>query len=181
MTRVLVLALLSATLLDAQQKADPDADKIVSVAKKYVSAEGLAHQDTGGGAVDKWIGVGREIGIATREGLSAVVDTSEKFGATRVGNFVMFMVAWKIMAREILGVFLGIPLGIAGICLWVWAMKRLFFGYRVLVSVDGKVKTYGDHKPCEFETGESRSVAACASFVSLAGWVIAMLIVIFAG
>ncbi len=170
-----LILLLLALPVAAQQK---DAgDEIVSVPKKYVSSEGLAHQDAG--QVNKWIGMGKEIGIATREGLNAVVDTSEKFGATRVGNFVMFLIAWKVMARELLGVVLGIPLLIAGISMWVWIAKRMFFGYRVLVRREGKVKTFADHAPINFDSRDAKVTAG--SFLAIAGiaFTVIMLIVIF--
>ena len=65
-----------------------DADDVDREPRRYVSAEGLTHQvpDDNG-----WAGIGREIGIATREGLNAVVDSANKFGSTRVGTFIMLI------------------------------------------------------------------------------------------
>ena len=42
----------------------------------------------------KIAGVGKEVGIAVREGLTAVVDIADKFGGTDVGKFTMVMIAW---------------------------------------------------------------------------------------
>lgn len=152
-----------------------DGDTIVSVPKRYVSAEGLTHQATSAPAqVSQWVGIGREIGEATREGLNAVVDTTEKFGSTKVGTFVMVMIAWRVMAREILGVVLGIPILIAGVCVWLWAAKRLFFGYRVLAKKEGHTKTYEDHPSYEFASGDARNAAGMATFLSVVLWVITM-------
>ncbi len=144
-----------------------DGDTVVSVPKKYVSAEGLTHQSTVPVPVSEWVGIGKEIGVATREGLNAVVDTAEKFGSTKVGTFVMVMIAWKIMAKEVLGVVLGIPLLIAGVCVWFWTAKRLFFGYRVLAKKEGRTKTYEDHPAFEFSTKDSRGVAGVVTWGSL--------------
>ena len=159
----------------AQQKSD-DADQVVTVPKKYVSAEGLSHQvESAPQKVSQWIGVGQEIGIATREGLNAVVDTAEKFGTTKVGTFVMVMIAWKIMAKEVLGVILGIPLLIAGVSVWFWVMKRLFFGYRVLEKKEGHTKFYTDHPPYKFVSSEARSSAGTASTIVLLVFVLVMI------
>ena len=154
--------------------------QVVTVPKKYVSAEGLSHQvESAPQKVSQWIGVGQEIGIATREGLNAVVDTAEKFGTTKVGTFVMVMIAWKIMAREVLGVVLGVPILIAGVCVWMWAMKRLWFGYRVLDKKEGRTKIFKDHDPYKFMGGEARGVAGGASVISLVVFVFVMFGVIF--
>jgi hypothetical protein len=153
----------------AQQTNDGDA--VVSVPKKYVSAEGLTHQSTVPVPVSEWVGIGKEIGLATREGLNAVVDTAEKFGSTKVGTFVMVMIAWKIMAKEVLGVVLGIPLLLAGVGLWVWTAKRLFFGYRVLARKEGHTKIYEDHGPYDFKGNDARQVAGVFTWGTLVVWV----------
>ena len=73
----------------------------------------------------KWVGVGNEVGVAIREGLMAVVDVSERFGETKVGEFTMMLIAWKIMGRELVAVILGILILIAVTIL-------LFKGFRNL-------------------------------------------------
>lgn len=152
------------------QQAVKDGDQIVSVPKKYVSSEGLNYQAEAT-PVGKWIGMGREIGIATREGLNAVVDTAEKFGTTKVGTFVMIMVAWSIMGKSVFGIILGIPLLIGGVLLWMWGMKRVFFGYRVLEKKEGKTKFFKEHAPIEFVTKEGRAMAAVFMYIAIALWI----------
>ncbi len=151
-------------------------DEMVTVPKKYVSTEGLNHQAAAAPAptevVSKWIGVGKEVGIATREGLNAVVDTAEKFGSTKVGNFVMVMIAWRIIGKDVLGVILGVPMLIGGICLWLWAARRMFFGYRVLEKKEGHTKFYKDHEPIEFASSDARATAGAFMGISLAAWVL---------
>jgi len=56
----------------------------------------------------KWVGVGGEIGSAIKEGLNAVVDVADKFGNTRVGNFTMVLVAWKIIGKDLVRILIGI-------------------------------------------------------------------------
>lgn len=172
-------ALLIATLLISITAVCQNQDDLVTVPKKYVSAEGLNHTPEPVEQVSKWVGIGHEVGIATKEGLNSVVDVAEKFGATKVGTFVMVMIAWKIMGSQLLGVVLGIPIGIAGICLWIWAMKRFFFGYRVLAKKEGKVKTYEDHPAYEFDSRDSRAGVGAVGAVMLTAWMIASLVIIF--
>lgn len=139
-------------------------DELVTVPKKYVSSEGLGHQETA--KATEWAGVGREVGIATKEALGAVVDSAEKFGSTKVGTFVMIMVAWKLMAKEVLAVVIGVPMWFIGLFTWIWTAKRLFFGYKIVEKQEGKTKVYAQHPPYEFS---SRDARAGAAFVLVVG------------
>lgn len=56
----------------------------------------------------KWVGVGGEIGTAVKEGLTAVVDVSDKFTKTDVGKFTLIMIAWKVMGEDVVGLVVGI-------------------------------------------------------------------------
>lgn len=159
-----------------------DNDEFVTVPKRYVSQEGLNHQKAESPApavVSQFLGIGKEIGEATKEGLNAVVDVAEKFGSTKVGTFVMVMIAWKIVAKDILGIVLGIPVFIGGVCLWIYLGKRLFFGYRVIEKREGKIKTYAEQKPYDFRTKEGRGFAGVFMGIGLVVFVAVMLTVIF--
>ena len=175
MQRALILLLILGMPMIAQTR-DNDGEELVSVPKKYVSTEGLAHQSS---QSSEWIGIGREIGLATREGLDAVVDTTGRFGATKVGTFVMAMIAWKIMAKDVLGVILGIPLLFTGAWMWAWIAKRLFFGYRVIDKIEGKIKTYKDHEAYSFSSSDARATAGAALVASGVAFTLVMLAIIF--
>jgi len=56
----------------------------------------------------KIAGVGKEVGIAVREGLTAVVDIADKFGGTDVGKFTMVMIAWKIVGKDVFRIAIGL-------------------------------------------------------------------------
>ena len=174
---MLFVALLFVPLAHSQT----DGDTVVSVPKKYVSPEGLNHT-TGTSEpseVSKWNGIGKEIGDATKDGLNAVVDASEKFGTTRVGVFVMVMIAWKILSHDLIGIFLGIPILVAGVLLWWQVMKHFFFGFQVLDKKEGRVKTYKRQEPYDFSSSDARVVAGIAAVGSLALFLIVMLTIIF--
>jgi len=80
---------------EAQQRLDEANQQIQNLQDKI---------DTYG----QWIGVGGEIGQAVKEGLSAVVDVADKFGKTDVGKFTIIMIAWKVMGKDVVQIFLGL-------------------------------------------------------------------------
>lgn len=172
--------MLAASLMLAQNTTTSDND-MVTVPKKYVSSEGLQHQGSAAESVSKWVGIGREIGIATKEGLSAVITESEHFGTTKVGNFVMILVAWKVIGKDLLGVVLGVPIFAAGVCLWIWSYRRFFLGYRMLVKVDKATKTkeWKHVESYDFASKDSKAVCGLAHAMFLAAWCIVWIAIIF--
>ena len=158
-------------------------DTLVTVPQRYVSAEGLTHkseppQESG---PEKWIGIGREIGIATKEGLSAVVDVSEKFGATNVGRFVMVMVAWRIIGKDAVRIVFGIPIFIIGLFIWIWSYRHFFFTHRVLVKRDkaAKIKEWKQVPAYEFSSGDAKVGCGIAHLGSMVAWVLLLFVIIF--
>lgn len=155
-----------------------DGDKLVTVPQKYVSSEGLQHQTTVDG-VSQWVGIGREVGIATREGLESVVDVSQKFGGTQVGRFVMFMVAWRVLGKQLLGVVLGIPIWIAGVAMWVYSMRRFFWGWQVITRRNADKSVEYTTTAYKFSDGEARVCAGIAHTVFITAWCITWGLTIF--
>ncbi len=179
----LALLLFASSFLFADATPAPAQEELVTVPKKYVSAEGLSKTATGGESIEKlsgWISIGKEVGLATREGLRAVVDEANHFGTTKVGTFVMAVVAWKILGKDLMGVVIGVPLLVIGISLWVWSYRNFFVPKRSLTKHDeaNKVKTWSIVQ-YEFETREGKTVCACAHFFGLIAWLVGMLVTIF--
>ena len=56
----------------------------------------------------EWAGMGKEIGVAVREGLTAVKDVAVDFSKTEVGHFTMALIAWKVVGEDITGLFVGL-------------------------------------------------------------------------
>lgn len=52
----------------------------------------------------EWAGKGKEIGLAVREGLTAVKDVAVDFSETNVGQFTMILIAWEIVSDDVLQV-----------------------------------------------------------------------------
>lgn len=175
MKKLALIVALTAIVALGQDAKD---DEVVSVPKRYVSPEGLSHQQEAG--VSKWIGIGREVGIATREGLTSVVDVSEKFGGTNVGRFVMVMVAWRIIGKDLTLIVFGVPLWLFGVWVWAWSMRRFFFGYRAVQSFnkETKEKTFTQVAAYKFQGDEARCFCGVAHTFAIAIMVIILFAVI---
>lgn len=59
---------------------------------------------------NEWAGIGQEVGIAVREGLTAVTDVAVDFSETNVGELTMFLIIWKIAGMDIIQIFVGLLL-----------------------------------------------------------------------
>ena len=116
MKRIFLLFMLSALSLNAQESST----NLVSIPKEMLTEqqqkllESESEKQKNEAVIEKietyskFAGVGKEIGIAVREGLTAVVDVSEKFGKTDVGKFTMILIAWNIVGKDITKIFIGI-------------------------------------------------------------------------
>jgi hypothetical protein len=79
----------------------------------------------------------------------------------------------------------GVPLFAAGVFLWMFSMRRFFWGRRVLLKVNpDKSKEYGIER-YQFEPGDSHNLTtskgACglAHFILIVGWSITWMVIIF--
>jgi hypothetical protein len=178
----LLFAACLATAAFAQ--SSDDGDNLVYVPKKYVSAEGLTHQQAPKAAEEasKWLGFGKEVGQAMNDGLAAVVTQADKFGATKVGTFVMVMIAFKIMGKEAISIVLGLPVCFLGVMLWIWSVRRFFWAHRILVRRDGTffapVKEWKIEK-YDFENNDGKSWCVAIHVCFLAAWLITWVAIIF--
>lgn len=91
------------------------------------------------GEYAKW---GHEIGVAVSESLDAVSENATKLADTNVGKVAVFLVAWKVMAKDIVHLSVGIPFVFLGICIVVWSYWRNCVPRRVLVKQEEKIKTF---------------------------------------
>jgi len=85
----------------------------------------------------EWIGLGKEIGQATREGLSALTNESNKFAHTSVGKFVMFIIAWKVIGNQALRIIITLPILLFVTVIFVWAFKKHCMPFKVITEVKG--------------------------------------------
>lgn len=131
---VLMLAVLVSTVnaqdasdyLTPEQRARMEADIQAKELQKKLDTYG------------KWVGVGGEVGQAVREGLTAVGDVANDFGKTEVGKFTMFMIAWKVMGKEILRVVMGLLFFSIMTFIFIKTYKNTYQSKRVCVEVTNK-------------------------------------------
>jgi hypothetical protein len=119
---------------------------MVSVPRSALTAQQLAGVEAQGikekaDAYGAWVGVGKEVGEAVNSSLSAISDNAAKFADTKVGKFSMFIVAWKVLGNDILGVFYALVITFIGLPILIWSYRR-HLTHTVLdkeIVVDGKV------------------------------------------
>ena len=111
----------------AQAQNPPnEADQLVTVAKKYVSQDGLsaAQSTQTQTTVSGWIGIGHEIGQAFKEGFSSFTDETNRFSQTQLGKLTMFIIVFKTVGVSIIRIMFAFTLALAGLLIWINAFKK---------------------------------------------------------
>lgn len=136
--------------LTADQMAKYQADVQIAELEKKLQTYG------------NWVGVGGEIGIAVREGLSAVVEVSDQFGKTDVGRFTMIMIAWKIMGDSVFGFAFGLLYFIVSTIVFVRIFKRLIKPRKMIIENPGFLRYPKKYEiiPAPFDNVDSVGVAS---------------------
>jgi len=119
------------SMLTETQKAQLKAQEVQSTVETSVETAG------------KYAGIGREVGAAFREILSAANEESNKFANTKVGVFAMVLIAWKIMGTDALQLVGGTFFALIWLPIWIIAFFRIALPRRVLAQVSAEgAKTY---------------------------------------
>ena len=81
--------------------------------------------------VDRYAQMGKGLGIAINEGLSAVTTNVEQFAQTGAGKWLMILITWKVMGDDAIGLtrtlvqwMVGGFLLLVGVPFWIWAFRR---------------------------------------------------------
>lgn len=93
--------------------------------------------------VHSWTGVGHEVGVAMKEGLSALNDEVNKFSESPAGKFTMFIIAYKVLGQDLMRVTIITPIWIAGFIYFMFIFYRNCVTHRMVSTKEGKKKTYG--------------------------------------
>ena len=130
----------------AQQQASQQQDETVVMKKSDLTTEQLAKVQSQQiketlGEYAEYAEMGRGVGLAVGESLKAVKDVAVDLSETNVGKFTMFLIAWKVMAKDILnmgdtvfGYLVGIPFLTIGLLLCAVSYYRQCMPRRVLVE-----------------------------------------------
>lgn len=133
--------------------ADLDPATLAKIKAKQTEEELKAKIDNYG----KWVGVGHEVGVAVDEGLTAVTKHATAIADTRLGKVTMFIIAYKVIGRDIVGFIVGSILWIVGSIIIIISYFRNASGKKlknVIYQEDGKtVKEINE----EFKEGDSES------------------------
>ena len=142
----LLLALLLVGFAVFAQSTVGQQDEMVVIKKSDLTADQKAKvqmQETAAqlGQYKEYAEMGRGVGLAIGETLRGVKDVAVDFSKTDVGKFAMFLIAWKIMAKDIMsmgdtvfGYLVGIPLLFIGGVVLVWSYRKQCFPRRVLIE-----------------------------------------------
>jgi len=146
MVVVLVLAVTSIAMAEASN--------LVSIPESLLTQDQLAQLKAQRTitTIGKYAGIGNEIGTAFKEGLGAVKDVAIDLSNSRVGWFVMAMIAWKVVGNDLLQLIIGLPLWLIGTIVFVWSYKRTCTSFKYLKKTEkvGLLKwthEYDIHEP----------------------------------
>lgn len=87
-----------------------------------------------------WVGVGGEIGTAINEGLNSVVDVADKFGNTDVGKFTMYLIAWKVVGKDIIRILLGLVFALVLTIFMFKSARKSFSPHKIMIENPGFLK-----------------------------------------
>lgn len=115
------------TKLDANQlKVYQEFKQLQAKQAAVMSLDGLTPEK-----VDKYAQMGKGLGVAINEGLSAVTKNVETFSQTSAGKWLMVLITWKVMGEDAIGLArtavqwsVGAILMGIGIPFWVWLVRR---------------------------------------------------------
>jgi len=126
-------------------------------------------------SIGKFAGVGREVGVAIREGLGALTDETNKLANTKVGHFIMFIIAFKVIGYPFMQFCVGVPILFIGTIIFLWYFNNSCLRKRVLDTVTGegkdKVKQYKIQEPKEDWLPFATAVVY-VEFVLICMWII---------
>jgi hypothetical protein len=140
MKRLIVLSALfsivSFPAFAGQQAPQPAPAEMVMVKKSDLTADQLAKVQANEvreqlGAYSEYAQMGRGIGMAFGEALRSVKDVTLELAGTDVGKYAMILIAWKVMARDVISMgdmVFGYAMGpfffVIGTSILLWSYRR---------------------------------------------------------
>lgn len=138
-TKVFVFATISLMLCGAAIAQQSSNDEIVSIPKSKLTADQLQQiqQENLQKRIDtygKWVGIGKEVGVAVNSSLEAITNQADHFSQTGVGKFTMVIVAWKVIGDQLIHVVGGLLEILIILPIWIWSYRKFCTSHRVLVK-----------------------------------------------
>jgi len=124
------------------------AEELVSVPKSMLSKEQLRQVEVNNimenisnpEEYNSIMAYGRAVGVAISDGLSAVVDQADRFGSTNVGQFTMYIIAFKVIGAKLIAIVGGLFFWIFGMAILIYIRKKLVTPIRVVKVNEGLFK-----------------------------------------
>jgi hypothetical protein len=82
--------------------------------------------------ISKWVGLGKEIGTAMNEGLQSLTTTAANFADTNLGMYTMFIIAWKVLGKDVLRLIFGLPVWLFVMFIMVWSYRKTCISRKIL-------------------------------------------------
>ena len=182
---LVVVMLLLATCLWAQSGTIPVQGEMVTVPKSALTPQQLQQVqlnelDKRIQTYGKWVGMGKEIGEAANGALGAVTTNAEQLSQTGVGKFLLFIVAWKVLGKDIIQFLVGVPMLIFGLSVFVWSWRRNCIFPRVVKVTKGEGKKIVEYDQSEDWDEQQANYLRWAHIGMLFLWVLMCMIIIFA-
>ena len=152
LTLTLVLLITSFQLMAQTDQNNPN--ELITIPRHMLSEQQVLQSQNASNiaAAGQYAGLGKEIGVAVSESLSAVTDETAKFAETDVGKVTMAVVVWKVLGEDILGAFVGIPFMVFSLLVITVSYFKTCRVRRVLVSNVKGEKVYElINKPVEHD------------------------------
>lgn len=118
----------------------------------------------------EWAGMGSEIGIAIREGLTAVKDVALEFADTDVGYYTMMLIIWEYAGIDIIQLIVG---GFLFIVITFLVSRSYFrtFKRKILIKTEG----WGKAKEWELVTSDENKFWENPSAAGFVHWLFLMI------
>lgn len=124
MVGVFILISVSSSLAQSTQS------EVVTVPKSMLTPEQNAQLEAASlqnriETYGKWVGLGREVGVAVNDALKSLTSQAVDFSKTKLGGYTMFLVAWKILGKDIIQFIVGILFFLVWVPMWIWSFRRI--------------------------------------------------------
>lgn len=73
--------------------------------------------------VGAWVGLGKEVGLAVKEGLGALTEETEKFSKTSPGKLTMFIILYKTIGTDLVQLIVGVCFALVWIPVLLWLIR----------------------------------------------------------
>lgn len=134
----------------------------------------------------EWAGMGKEIGIAVKEGLSALGSEVDKVSKTDAGRFTMFVISWKVLGDDAKQIILGPILWLILTCIffYLWRLIYKIRTYKIKDAVYDEATGKRVIQPAEYEIKDpihdrDESPYFAGRFCMLAAYTIITAVIIF--